>query len=219
MPLGVVVQVADRVEVNPPAGGGVCILAAPFADVESLKKVLLKQPKLLKAPLGFPPSIPESARVEEGAVSAPKRGAGEDSPNCKNGRCWAGEGGGGGRCCWGANSDEGSSFLLARNIEEAKELPEDDTEAGEGRAPRTEGLLTPPVELDAVDDTGLERLMPPPLLVLLLLLDGWEFLAAEEGVLLGSGAFRLLPLVGVTVPLLFCFFCRNFSMLECLDRR
>ena len=133
---------------------------------------------------------------------------GEGAPSCKNGRCWAGDGGGGGRCCWGANSDEVSfSFLLERNIGGAKGFPPDDTEEGEGRAPRMEGLLTPPVELDADDDTGLNRLMPPPPPPPLLLpLDGWEFLDAEEGVLLGSGAFRLLPLVGVAASLLFGFF-------------
>lgn len=64
--------------------------------------------------------------------------------------------------------------------------------------------LTAPVELDEDEGIGLERL-------LLLVLDDWEFLAAEVGVLLGSGAFRLLPLVGRAVPL-FGFFCKNCSM-------
>lgn len=91
------------------------------------------------------------------------------------------------------------------NIGEAKELPLD-TEAGEGRAPRMEGL-TAPVELDEDEGIGLERL-------LLLVLDDWEFLAAEVGVLLGSGAFRLFPLVGRAVSL-FGFFCKNCSMSVC----
>ena len=145
---------------------------------------------------------------------------GEGAPSCKNGRCWAGGVGEGARrccccCCWGENSDEASS-LLAINIAEAKELPLD-TEAGEGRAPRMEGLIAP-VELGEDEDTGLERHSKLPLLLLLLVLGDWEFLAAVVGVLLGSGAFRLLPLVGMTMPLL-GFFSKNCSMPmpRCLD--
>ena len=64
--------------------------------------------------------------------------------------------------------------------------------------------LTPKVEVDADDAMGLER-HGKWLLLLPLVLDDWEFLPAEVGALLGSGAFRVLPLVGMAVPL-FGFF-------------